>query len=200
MYVPTHFSVDDETELFRFIDNYGFATIITPDLEFSQAPLIHETKSGTHKLKGHIARSNPHGATIDGQEVLIIFNGPHAYISPSWYSKGPGVPTWNYATVEVKGKLKLVGKNETLDSLESTVNKFEPSLLNDEKTMPTAFIDKLVDHILGFEISISSVKGKYKLSQNKPLAEQERLLNRLSSIDHHEARNLSDFWKEQLGA
>ena len=108
MYVPASFAISDEKILESFIERYDFATMTSSSsagLVASHIPIMLRRSAGKAVLVGHVARANSHWRQFDGSaESLAIFQGPHAYVSPSWYATGPAVPTWNYSAVHVYGK------------------------------------------------------------------------------------------------
>src|ERR1700690_2865826 len=108
MYIPKSFEVTDSSTLHEFIETYSFGTLVTIAGEqpiATRIPLILDRTSGRHgTLLGHVARANPQWRPFDGdRQCLVMFDGPHAYVSPTWYATSPAVPTWNYATVHVYG-------------------------------------------------------------------------------------------------
>ena len=113
MYIPSWYSVADEPTLFDFIDRHPFGLLVTHQDGQSVAthlPLLLDR--GGRSLRGHISRQNQQWRGLDGQQVLAIFNGPHAYISPTWYQSEKTVPTWNYVAVHVYGKLHSLKNRE----------------------------------------------------------------------------------------
>ena len=111
MYIPDAFAVADEATLHAFIAEHGFATVVTsgPEGPFaSHVPVVHEPERKT--LQFHVAAANPHARLADGERVLVIFSGPHGYVSPSWFTSQPAVPTWNYAAVHAYGRAKRLAR------------------------------------------------------------------------------------------
>jgi len=174
MYNPEHFQKTNQSELLRFIQTYNFATLVSTDnqqLQVSHLPLLIEAENSgaNRKLLGHMARANPHWKSLDSSEVLCIFHGPHGYISPSWYVNQLNVPTWNYAVVHVRGLVKLLRDETVLESVLTQLVDFQESGFDDrwQYDLPSDFRSKLTKAIVGFEINISSIEGKFKLSQNR---------------------------------
>lgn len=173
MYVPTHFKEANSEKLHALMHAYPFATVVTQGeggLAANHLPL--ELVDG--KLHGHVARGNEL-SRMDGAEVLVIFRGPDGYVSPNWYpSKREAhreVPTWNYAVVHVHGRLRTVSDAVWLRSLlerltdRHEAGQPEPWHVSDA---PEDHIEKMLRAIVGLEISIDRIKGKFKLSQNHP--------------------------------
>lgn len=180
MYVPEPFRRDDPETLHPFIRAHPFATLVTGAAGMPQAthlPLILE--GGV--LRGHMARGNPHWKTIAaGQPALAIFLGPHAYVSPQWYPgkkvDGKTVPTWNYAVVHAAGPIRVT---EDADWLRAHV-----SALTDQQEAPLAepwkvtdapedYVRKMLTAIVGVELEVTSLTGKWKLSQNRAPADHD---------------------------
>jgi transcriptional regulator len=173
-YIPKHFRVDDREALVAFARANAFATLVTAGadgLDVSHVPLhVVVAPDGAVTLQGHVARANTHWKSLEaGHETLAIFNGPHAYISPSWYVNHPSVPTWNYATVHARGTAKLMD-DEGLKQLIGTLSAHyeggrpKPWRMAD---LASDYVDMMVRAIVGFEIAVTSLEGKFKLSQNR---------------------------------
>ena len=201
MYIPKEFMIKDNKKLFHLMEENSFATL------FSQ----HEGKPwATHLpldidpfnkcLYGHFAKANPHWKNIAGQEVLVVFQGPHAYISPSWYETNQTVPTWNYVSVHVYGQLELLQEeSEILDSLSSLVSIFEKP----ESSYSLDEVDEKVkmglqQGIAAFRIKIDSIEGKAKLSQNNSYERQKSVIHNLEQIDDENSNEIACLMKENL--
>lgn len=184
MYIPKHFEVTKTDEIFSFINANAFGQLISTvngQLFSSHIPfLVSEDKTS---LICHIAKQNPQWESIENQEALITFQGPHDYISPSWYSS-PGVPTWNYQTVHVYGKPKLITESDKIRRIiETLTNIYESS--NEQPWIPE-YKGTLVNVIIGIEIEITNIQCKYKLSQNRSISDQQQVvkeLNKKGSIE-----------------
>jgi transcriptional regulator len=186
MYLPKSFKVDDKATLHALMREHSFATLVTQregapfatHLPFLLKPEIGERGV----LRGHMARANPQWQSMEGQSALVIFQGPHAYISPTWYGGSLNVPTWNYSAVHAYGTPRIFDQDQELRAfLEEIVQFYEagqesPWSVDDA---PEEFIGNLMKAIVGFEIEIMRLEGKWKLSQNKPVEEQEHVIARL---------------------
>lgn len=173
MYLPAPFREQDVESLLQIIRSYPFATVVThaegkPFV--NHLPIIAELRaSGEIVLSGHMAKKNPQWRHFNDSETLVVFNGPHAYITPQWY-KGPlNVPTWNYAVVHASGNaIPIEGSDGIEEILKKSVEEFErhePSPWQFD--LPEAFKAEMVQAIVGFEIKVSRIEGKFKLSQNR---------------------------------
>ncbi|MEO8971795.1 MAG: FMN-binding negative transcriptional regulator [Ktedonobacteraceae bacterium] len=193
MYIPKAFREENIDVLHAFIQENNFAMLVTMQDGVPLAthlPLILNRESGQYgTLRGHMARANTQWRTFDEtKEALVIFPGPHAYISPSWYVTDPetSVPTWNYAAIHAYGIPGIVSDEEALYTLlKDSVNTFEAG-----SEQPWAiqergdFIRKKMRAIVGFEIPITRLDGKLKLSQNRSTEDQERVIAMLQDSDN----------------
>jgi transcriptional regulator len=174
MYIPQQFIETDLARIHELMQRNSFATIITQAGEAPFAthmPVLLDGERGPHgTLVSHMARANEQWRHFaDGGEVLVIFHGPHAYVSPSWYETRPAVPTWNYAAVHAYGVPRIIEDAASLRAmLRELVQHFEAGRpqpwgadLTDE------YLDKLSPGIVGLEIPITRLEGKFKLSQNR---------------------------------
>jgi transcriptional regulator len=175
MYSPEAFKVEDRATLHDFLRQHNFATLVTQHgggLQATHVPLVLKEEVGEQgALQGHLARANQQWRDLAlGNEVLVIFTGPHAYISPAWYQTSPAVPTWNYTAVHVYGLPRLVEDSgeyaAMLHELVEVHERDRPDRWSGE--MPVEFRDRLMKGIVGFEIAITRIEGKFKLSQNRP--------------------------------
>jgi transcriptional regulator len=181
MYIPPAFGVSNSAQLFEFIEQHSFG-ILTSNLNgvpfASHLPFLLDRDQGSQgTLLGHMARPNPQWTQLDDQECLIIFSGPHAYISPTWYESENVVPTWNYVAVHAYGTAKLIEDPQKLYSIVAdSVKTYERTLPNPWSLgSRDTFIDRLLLQIVGFEIQIQRLEGKWKLNQNHPLERQQKV-------------------------
>ena len=180
MYVPEAFRQDDPETLHQFIRAHPFATLVTTADGVPQAthlPLILE--GGV--LRGHLARGNPHWKTLAaGQPALAIFMGPHAYVSPQWYPgkkvDGKAVPTWNYAVVHASGAIRPIEDAEWLRAhVTALTNQQEAPFAEPWKVSdaPEDYLRKMLTAIVGVELTVASLTGNWKLSQNRTAADHD---------------------------
>jgi transcriptional regulator len=193
LYIPSSFVEDDRAALEAFITAHGFATLISPDAEDPQVthlPLMLDPARGTlGALLGHVARANPHWRRLESKaEVLAIFHGPHAYVSPSWYAHHPSVPTWNYAVVHVQGRARVTHDAGELERIvRRLVERYEDARPRPWRMqLPAGYQAQMLAGIVGFEIEIVRIDGKFKLSQNRPAADRPRVAEVLSGGGPHE--------------
>lgn len=188
MYIPNAFREDDLPTLHRLMQTYSFATLVSQHdgaPYASHLPLALCSQAGSAgTLMGHMARANPQWQDFDGErEVLVIFQGPHTYVSPSWYTVQPSVPTWNYAAVHAYGVPRLIeGEAELYEALQELVRTYEASQAQPwSLNGPDDFLRKMMRAIVGFSIPITRLEGKYKLSQNRSLHDHEQVVQRLAA-------------------
>jgi transcriptional regulator len=179
-YVPEHFRVDDRPTLEDFVARNGFATLVSAGpagLSASHVPLIAgRGPGGGLTLAGHVARANGHWQELEAAaEVLAIFAGPHAYVSPAWYARHPSVPTWNYAVVHARGRARLLPPEDLAGLLERLSRAYEEGRPRPWRMegLPAGFTAKMLEAVVGFEIAVASLEGKFKLSQNRRPGEIE---------------------------
>lgn len=194
IYVPAHFATDDADALARLMRDHPFATVITPaggELHVSHLPLLHVPEGGPHgTLVGHFARANPHWQHAGDAESLVVFQGPHAYVSPSWYADPASmVPTWNYATVHAHGPIEIVDDDaESRRVLDALVNRFESG--REEPwalAMPESKLVPLVGAIVAFRLRIRRLDAKFKLSQNRSREDRGRVIRALEAAGDPES-------------
>src|SRR4029079_16287896 len=189
MYTPAHFAEADVGRLHAAIQAYSFATLVSQHdggVTASHLPLLLKREGGTGQLGtlvGHMAKANSQWDQAAGKEVLAIFAGPHAYISPTWYQDEKTVPTWNYVAVHASGRLELVEDSQKkLDILRQTVHVYERNMpVPWTVPEPSEFLARLVDQIVAFQIPLGRLEGKWKLNQNHPLARRQRVIAALRS-------------------
>ncbi len=175
LYIPAHFRVEDREGLVDFMRQYAFATVVSAGdagLNASHLPLLVDVVGGKVMLRGHFARANPHWQSIEGaKQVLAVFTGPHAYVSPTWYVTHPSVPTWNYTAVHATGKARLTDEAELHEIVSELAATYEagndpPWRLSEQ---PAPYVSSMLGAIVGFEIEVAELEGKFKLSQNRPV-------------------------------
>jgi transcriptional regulator len=171
MYVPAAFAETDKAKLHEFVRRNSFAVLTSNGeggLVASHLPLLLDAEAGPNgHLLGHMARANPQWRGVRG-EVMAVFSGPHAYVSPSWYEEEGTVPTWNYVAVHAYGTFHLVeDRDGLLDILRRSAAAYESPLPEPWPFDESAgHVEKMLKAIVGFRIDITRLEGKWKLSQN----------------------------------
>lgn len=185
MFTPKNFQENDPEVLLAFMRSHAFAVMVTgQQLMGTHLPFIIDVHENRITLTSHMALANPQAKAIQGQQVLVVFSGPHAYISPSLYANKVQVPTWNYVAVHAYGTAQLIeGHAAQIAVMERTFATFGPEYIPQWATLPHQYRDSLLEHIQAFEIEITDVQGQFKLSQNKPLTDRERIIASLEQGD-----------------
>lgn len=202
MYIPQHFQQLSQQELRSLIRDYPLATLVTntqDGLCANHVPLIiDDDQDEGLRLHGHIARSNSLSQDKVLGETLAVFQGPNAYISPNWYATkqqhGKVVPTWNYMAVHATGNLRIIDDRDwTLSMITRLTDKEEashptPWAVSDA---PAAFTEGLLSSVVGIELVVTSLQGKWKVSQNQPEENREGVRSGLETISNPHAATLS---------
>lgn len=206
MYVPNHFKEDDQDKLQQYIRDYGFGLLIVADddgIKANHVPfcISSEESSSLGYLKCHLARSNPVWRRLQGgARVLVVFQGPNAYVSPSWYptksETGRVVPTWNYLAVHAEGVARKIEDPIWLKNhLKQLTDQHESgmSVPWSVEDAPTDFTDRLVKAIVGVEIKIETLTGKLKASQNQPEENRAGVKAGLEASEGVHNRDMANF-------
>ena len=201
VYTPKHFDETDVVRLHTLIRAHNFATLICAqqgEIAVSHLPLLLDAKRGV--LRGHMARANSQWRMFSPEhEVLAIFRGPHHYISPRWYVSHPSVPTWNYAVVHAHGRAHIIDSGVELEDLVRDLVEYheageaQPWVMD----LPREYQAKMLAAIVGFEIRITRLEGKFKLSQNRPAADRPLVIEALEQIGNDEARGVAALMRER---
>ena len=200
MFVPKYAHNNDDSEIKEFIKQNSFGILISHSsgkMIATHIPLEF-SKDGS-KLLGHISKANPQWKNFEtDSEVLVIFSGPHAYISSSWYDH-ENVPTWNYIAAHVYGKIDIMEGDALYQSLKHLVEKYETSSSNPismEKMSPD-YVRKSMQGLVGFEISITSIEASYKLSQNRDQKNHTQIIHELEKRNDPGSRQTASEMKKR---
>lgn len=192
MYIPKAFEVTDREKLVEFITQNSFAILTSVNkgqITATHLPLLYDQDSEC--LFGHMAKGNTQWQDLDGEEVLAIFHGPHAYISSRWYQEPNTVPTWNYVAVHVYGQFKRVKDSQrTAEIVKQTTAFYDPEI-DLRATVDERSMDGLLNGIVAFELKASRWEGKWKLSQNHSLARRQNVINELEKSTDQQALEIA---------
>jgi transcriptional regulator len=199
IYIPKAQWVEDRALLHDFMDEFAFVELVTaaPSPRITHIPVLLDRKAGPYgTLYGHVARNNPQSQVFDGpQTAVVVFRGPHSYISPTWYLKAEAVPTWDFAVVHATGKPRpIADKKAVHDLLARLIQKFEDRYGKssyDFSKLPDSYTYGMIGGIVGFEMPVESLEGKFKLGQDRSEAEKAELLKHLETAKRE--RTLSEF-------
>ncbi|MEC1153937.1 FMN-binding negative transcriptional regulator [Cytobacillus horneckiae] len=203
MYIPKYFKIDDEEVIYDFIEKNGFATVFSQhngEPYATHLPLmLNESKNA---LFGHFARPNEQWKYMDDQQILAVFQGPHCYISPTWYETTKAVPTWNYVSIHIYGKMEIVEDKKVIyNSLDDLVNKYESidSIYNLDN-VESSFIEGMSKGIVAFKLKITKIEAKAKLSQNHPVERQKLIIKHLEDTHQQDNIQIASLMKRNLTA
>lgn len=193
MYTPSAFAESEGHVLVQCMMDHPFATIVCADssgaLHLTHAPVTVTTGPAGVRVAGHFARQNPHWRLFDGaREVVVVFHGPHAYVSPRWYDT-PSVPTWNYAAVHAYGMPTVTQTPAELErDVRALVGRFERGVDAIDPDQLMARARAQLAGVVGFSMVVSRLEGKFKLNQNRSSADQARVASALLASDRCEDR------------
>jgi transcriptional regulator len=205
MYLPKHFQVDDPSVLASLIKDYPLATVIgivEGRTEINHLPLM--LSEDRTRLYGHVARSNPllKIANESPPNITAVFHGPSAYVTPSWYPSkketGKVVPTWNYAVVHAEGSLKLLDSPQWLHAhVSHMTNIHEPTYGSNWKVddAPEDYVQMMLKAIVGIEIEVNTLIGKFKLSQNRPAEDYAAVFAQLQKSSDEAQQEMTQYMK-----
>lgn len=197
MYIPEAFLEKDQKALFDFIQENSFGILFsqregTPFA--THLPFLVDKENST--LYGHMARANPQWQDLQGG-VLVVFQGPHAYISPSSYGEKNAVPTWNYIAVHLYGEFSIVEGEELKSILQGSISSYERTMQNPWDTdLDNEFNKSLMKNIIGFRIKVTSLEGKWKLSQNHSLERREKVIKQLLESEDDNKKKIGEKMKK----
>ncbi len=206
MYVPEVFAVEDVPRLQDFMEQFNFATLVTQhagELTASHLPFVLDRATAPFGiLRAHVAARNHQLEDLrSGAQALVIFQGPHTYISPSWYAQPQNVPTWNYTAVHAYGVPKILDSDGMVALLKDLTTKQERGFERPWDFDPEdAWIRKLLPHIAGFEIRIDKLQGKFKLNQNRAAVDRASAIEKLSQSDDAVERAVAALMTQADGA
>jgi len=186
MYIPEHFRVEERETAIGFMRANPFAILVSDTAEgpfATHVPVVIREQGDQILVRGHVAQANPHWKYLrEDSNTLIIFHGPHAYISPSNYSAQENVPTWNYGAVHVYGSARAFSETEQLlTMLHDLIPTFEAAYEAQWNSLSETYRMRMLKHIVGFELRVARIEAKFKLSQNRTRDEQQNVIDSLSS-------------------
>lgn len=203
MYVPAHFAESRPEVLHGLIRDFPLAALVglsTDGLDANLIPFVLDADvPPLGRLRGHVARANPLWRESDPREVLALFQGPSAYVSPTWYpvkaATGRVVPTWNYMVVQARCRLRVINDpvwiRQQIDDLTRQQESPMPAPWTVDDA-PPEFIDGLVAAIIGLELTVTHLIGKWKLSQNQPVANRQGVVDGLRAMADPASRAVAD--------
>ena len=200
MYIPKFFEITDKEVIYDFIEHNSFGILVSIRNQrpfATHLPLILDREREI--LSGHLAIANEQSAELEGKEALVIFQGPHHYISSSWYETRQSVPTWNYVSVHVYGTVELIRDgNDLWQHLLAITKKYERDSTYRIDETNKDFVQSLMRGIVGFRLRMKRCEGKWKLSQNHSPERRERVIQQLESIPSEDARQIAELMRKEM--
>jgi transcriptional regulator len=202
VYIPEHFRVHDHADAIAFMRANPFAILIssTNDGPFAtHLPVFIQQDGDRLVIRGHVAKANSHWRHLEQNPAcMTIFHGPHAYVSASNYTTRENVPTWNYGAVHVYGNARTFASPEDLQGvLHQLIGTFEPAYAEQWGSLSETYRERMLSHIVGFEIAVTKIEAKFKLSQNRTREEQSNVITSLEKSEDTEISGVSRLMKQQ---
>ena len=177
MYSPSYNQLESKTELLAFLRANNFPVLVTGTggvLHASHLPVTIHEQGAQIVIDMHMAKNNPQWQEFFDDEVLVIFAGPHAYVSPRWYEEEERVPTWNYAAVHAYGVPEIISKKEEkARSQRRLIESLDPAWLPKHDALSPKYVERMLDGIVNFSIAVTRIETRWKLSQNRGRREME---------------------------
>lgn len=187
MYIPEFNRIEDRSTALAFMRANPFAILVSNtdgDPFATHLPVALQESKGQLLIRAHVAKANPHWQIFDKEQKsdsLVIFHGPHAYISPTLYENRESVPTWNYATVHAYGRGRILADDAAKhDVLNALIAGFDEPYAAQWKSLREEYRGRMLSHIVAFEIEAARLEAKFKLSQNRTKPEQENIIQSLN--------------------
>jgi transcriptional regulator len=200
MYIPEFNRVEDQAVAVAFMRANPFVILVSnhEDTPFAtHLPVVVAAANQQVTVRAHVAKSNPHWKMLEQRDSLLIFHGPHAYISPALYEIGESVPTWNYVTVHAYGRGKILpadgDKHQVLTEL---ISQFDSSYLSKWNSFDEQYRSRMLNHIVAFEIAVTRIEAKFKLSQNRTKTEQENVIQSLGASADSAISGVADLMRK----
>ena len=186
MYIPEIYRGRDRAQAIDFMRANPFAILVSAcaGAPFAtHVPVVIRDDGAKTVIRGHVAKANPHWEHLQkNPPCLMIFHGPHAYISPTNYTTGENVPTWNYGAVHAYGEARVFSAADELRGmLHDLIPTFEAAYSEQWESLSDAYRSRMLDHIVGFEITVTELQPKFKLSQNRMREEQQKVIDTLGA-------------------
>jgi len=200
MYIPKHFSNTDRESILEFIRKYSFGLLVTAEDNIPEAthlPFLIEERDGEVIITSHLAKANQQSKQLTQNEVMVVFSEPHAYISPKYYEKEQNVPTWNYIAVHAYGKATIIDTAEQLSAMmEKMIAQYDTAYLNQWNNLPAEFKTRMYNGIVAFEIRVTSLQAKNKLSQNRSENERKNIIEAFEKSGDNNEAGIAEYMKK----
>jgi transcriptional regulator len=200
MYIPKLYREEDRKTILQFLKQNNFPALVTYDgkrLVATHAPVeVVEDENGGLTIYSHMSRANPQWKTFGAQEILLIFQGAHTYISPRWYNH-VNVPTWNYTIIHVYGKVREIKGDELYSLFSRLVKNHEAQTSYRLETLPPDFVQKEIKGVFGFAVDVTRVDAGYKLSQNRNDEDHENIIRELNKRADEYSKEIAHSMQER---
>jgi transcriptional regulator len=200
LYIPTLYREEDREKILAFLKQNNFPAIVSFDGEkpiATHAPVeVAEDENGKVTIYAHISRANPQWKTFGEQEILLIFQGAHTYISPRWYNH-INVPTWNYMMIHVYGNVRLLQGDELFALFSRLVHNHETNTQYSLESLPQDFVQKEMKGTVGFAIAVTRIEAGYKLSQNRNDEDYENIVHELNKRKDEDSAKVAGAMREK---
>lgn len=199
MYIPPHFRMSDRDEMIALMRAYPFALLISAGPAATHLPFILREQEGKLLLLTHLAKGNAQLQDIEKQPVLVVFSGPHAYISPTLYQHSRNVPTWNYLAVHASGQARLISDaQDVMHMLSDLIDTYEPGFQPQWQQLPDDYRQANRMGIVGIAIEVTGLQGVKKLSQNKTAEERQRIADYLLQQSDSGQQALGRYMQDEI--
>ena len=202
MYSPGYNQVEDRAELLEFMRANSFAVLVTGTggtLHASHLPVMVQQHGNDIVIDSHMAKNNPQWREFFDDDVMLVFAGPHAYVSPRWYEERERVPTWNYAAVHAYGAPRVVeDRKQKYESQRRLVEALDPKWLPQFDALRPQYVEQMLAGIVNFQIRVTRLETRWKLSQNRSRREQELIAAELEKSDDSVERALAALTRKHL--
>jgi transcriptional regulator len=199
MYIPKLYREDDREKILEFLRQNNFPALVTYDggkpIATHLPVEVIEGEDGALTILGHMSRANPQWKSFGEGEVLLIFQGAHAYISPRWYNH-VNVPTSNYMMVHLYGKVRLVKGDELYSLLSRLVKKHEEQSSYRLENLPAEFVQKEMNGVVGLAVDVTRIEAGYKLSQNRSDEDHANIIRELEKRGDDDSEGIAKFMRE----
>jgi len=202
MYSPPYNRMQDRAELIRFLRANSFPILVTGTggvLQASHLPVTVQEHDGKIVIDMHMAKNNPQWKEFFDDEVMVVFSGPHAYISPRWYADTERVPTWNYAAVHAYGIPEIIpDRKQKQESQRRLIEGLDPQWLPKFDALRQEYVDQMLDGIVNFSILVTRIETRWKLSQNRGRHEMELIAAELDKAQDSGDRALATLMRKHF--
>lgn len=203
MYKIPYFTEKDAHEVIDFMRAHSFAMVTGMGIDSpvaTQLPLEIEEIDGKIFLNGHLMRKTDHHLAFEkNNQVLVLFTGPHCYVSAAWYHNPSTASTWNYMTVHARGKISFMDDDGTYEAVKAVTNKYEGTETKAAfNNMPAEYVKPLIKAIVGFSIEVETIENVFKLSQNKTIEEQQNIIKQLIKRNEKDDLLIAEEMKKRI--